>query len=790
MKKLFLLSTAILLSLTAFASEAVLFADSQWIGAPWDGEEYVNEIIQPAPLLRKAFDAPARVVSAEARVSGLGFFEFYVNGRKMGDEVLCPNETAYSKRPGKLDSYYLKADDTHWAGCHVQYVTYDVTKALRKGTNVLAAVLGNGFFSTGRTRWVEPYGTPRFLCEVTVRYADGTCETIVSDSSWLAHRGPIVMNDMFDGEIYDARLEVPGWNTSDCDESGWEAVAVRKAPDGELVPFDPAIADRIVEVLKPRSITRLGDGSWEVDFGDYVTGWVRIHGLNAPEGTEVEMEFPIEVDGNGTYKYISNGSRDADYAPRFVWWTFRKAIVKGWPGELKASNLTAEVVHTDLPVTGHFECSNPLFNRINEIWKRTQTDNMHVGVPTDCPHREKGPYTGDGQVSCPAVMENFGAKAFYTKWLRDLRDVQDTLTGYVPNGAPWHPGCGGGVAWGSAMCIVPWEHYMHYGDISVLEENFHAMTQEVRYLAGNRLEDGTMYQQKPSAENPNYWMNLGEWCPPYRLAGENYVHTWYLWRCASFTANAAQALGKTEEAAYYKALADTVANAFHAKFYDPEAGCYDSGRGIGDSGGRTYGTGTDSGVGTGANIFALAMGVPSDRYDKVVAAVKAELEANDGHLNTGIFGTALFFEVLCANGMAEEAYAAMDKRDYPSFGWWVEQGADTFWEQWSGEASRNHPMMGGGLVWLYRDIAGLRCDAPGYSHITFRPRPLGDLTWASYSTETPLGEAAVRWKLRRGRMILRITVPKGSSATVVFPDGSSEETGPGRHVYRKKVVRS
>ncbi|MCR5548802.1 MAG: hypothetical protein K6F25_08615, partial [Bacteroidales bacterium] len=375
----------------------------------------------------------------------------------------------------------------------------------------------------------------------------------------------------------------------------------------------------------------------------------------------------------------------------------------------------------------------------------------------------------------------------YSKWLRDMRDVQDTLTGYVPNGAPWHPGCGGGVAWGSAMCIVPWEHYMHYGDISVLEENFHAMTQEVRYLAGNRLEDGTMYQQKPSAENPNYWMNLGEWCPPYRLAGENYVHTWYLWRCASFTAKAAEALGKDAEAAYYKALADTVANAFHENFYDAEAGCYDSGRGIGDSGGRTYGTGTDYGVGTGANIFALAMGVPSDRYDKVVAAVKAELEANDGHLNTGIFGTALFFEVLCANGMAEEAYTAMDKRDYPSFGWWVEQGADTFWEQWNGEASRNHPMMGGGLVWLYRDIAGLRCDAPGYSHITFRPRPLGDLTWASYSTETPLGEAAVKWKIRRGRMILRLTVPKGSSATVIFPDGSSEEVGAGRRVYRKKI---
>ena len=376
---------------------------AQWIGAPWDGEEFDSGTVMPAPQFRKVFEAPERIKSATAYVTGLGFFEFYVNGSKAGDEVLSPNETSYSHRNG-LDRFEIAMDDTRWRDFRVMYLTYDITDMLVRGSNELGAVVGNGFFSTGRTRWVSPYGTPRFICQVEIEYAGGGRETIVSDSSWEVCRSPILLNDLFEGEVYDTRLE---------SDAVWEPAAVRKAPDGRLLPQDGP-ADRVVEVLKPKNIRQLDDGRWEVSFGDYVSGWVRLKNINAPAGTEIELEFPIETAGNG--------------------------------------------------------------------------------------------------------------------------------------------------------------------------------------------------------------------------------------------------------------------------------------------------------AGDGSNIFALAMGVPAECRDKVVAAVKAELEANGGHLNTGIFGTGLFSETLCDYGMAEEAYAAMTKTDFPGFGWWVEQGAQTTWEQWNGEGSHNHPMFGGALVWLYRKICGVQTD--------------------------------------------------------------------------------
>lgn len=745
---------------------------AQWIGAPWDGEDYDRGVVMPAPQFRKAFDAQKKIKSATAYVTGLGFFEFYVNGKKVGDEVLSPNETSYSHRYD-LDKFAIVMDDTNWRGFRVLYLTYDITKMLHKGANELGAIVGNGFFSTGRTRWVSPYGTPRFICQVEVEYADGTVDTIVTDSSWEASRSPILLNDMYEGEVYDARLE---------SGAEWEAAAVRKAPDGALMPQDGP-ADRVIEVLKPKSIKQLEDGKWEVDFGDYISGWVRLKNFKAPEGTEIELEFPIETAGNGVYKYVCKGGKVKEYAPRFCWWVFNKVIISGWQGKLKASNLQAEVVHSDVKEYAHFECSNSLINRINQIWKRTQTDNMHLGVATDCPHREKGPYTGDGEASCVTVMHNFDVAAFYKKWMHDMSDCQDLETGYVPNGAPWHPGCGGGVAWGAAMNIIPWEYYLHYGDAEVLAENYLPMKEQVRHMLSWRLEDGTMLQQKSAdGETPMYWMNLGEWCPPYTLPSENFVHTWFLWRCASYTAKAAKALGKEDEYAEYKALADDVAASFHKAFYNPETGSYTAGVGILSSDG--YGTGDGKGVGDGSNIFALAMGVPDEYRDNVIAAVKVELKANDGHLNTGIYGTGLFFETLCDYGMAEEAYVAMTKTDFPSFGWWVEQGAQTTWEQWNGEASRNHPMFGGALVWLYRKICGVQTDdaEPGYRHIVLKPTPVGDLKWAEYSTETAYGDLAVRWDIRKdGKFRLKVNVPEGAHATVYMPDGSDPvELGPGK----------
>ena len=775
--KLLLTSTLLFSAATSLPAGALNWK-AQWIGAPWDTEELDRSLVLPAPEFMKEITVSKRISNATAYVTGLGFFEFFVNGEKVGDEVLSPNETSYGHRAG-LPGYGISMDDTNWKEFRVPYLTYDITKMLEKGGNKFSALVGNGFYSTCSEGWTEPYGTPRFICQIEIKYNDGSEETIVSGPDWKVRRSPIVLNDMYRGEIYDARLE---------DSDKWEQAAQRKAPDGALYPQDGP-ADRVIETIKPQSITKLEDGNWEVKFGDYVTGWVRLNGICAPKGTEIEIEFPIETKGNGTYKYISSGEPAATYAPRFTWWAFDTAIVKGWPGDLKPENILAEVVHSDVPVCMEFDCSNPLLKQINDIWRRTQTDNMHLGVATDCPHREKGPYTGDGEVSCVAVMHNFASDQFYRKWLRDMIGCQDTETGYVPNGAPWHPGCGGGVPWGSAMCIIPWEHYVHFGDISVLEESYEAMKGYIEWMKKWRLEDGTMLQQMTSHGEIMYWFNLGEWCPPFGLPSENLIHTWYLWRCATFTANAAKALGIEAEYAEYQLLADEIAACFHSKFYHPETGSYSDGSGItSDSG---YGTGNGKGAGDGSNIFALAMGVPADRHDAVVATVKKEFEANGGHLNTGIYGTSLFFEILCREGLAEEAYTAMTKREFPSFGWWLEQGATTTWEEWNGNSSHNHPMFGGGLVWMYRWIAGVQTDdaEPGYKHIILRPTPVGDLTWATYKTETAYGNLSVRWDLKDGgRFRLKTRIPRGARATVYLPDGSDPvEIQSGKKTLRCKI---
>lgn len=758
------------LSLISLFDASAVEWEARWIGAPWDGEAFNQSQAPPAPCFRKTVKIEKRIQSATAYVTGVGFFEFYINGKKIGNEVLSPNETSYSHRSSLPQTSPIPMDDTNWRGFRVLYLSYDVTRNLSRGSNELSALLGNGFFSTDSKRWVTSYGSPRFICQIEINYADGSSEKVVSDESWEVSKSPVLLNDMYEGEVYDARLEGKGV---------WEKAVLRKAPDGTLMPQDGP-ADRVVEIIRPKSITLLNDGRYEVDFGDYVTGWVRLKDFKAPSGTEINIEFPIETAGNGVYKYICNGEKVKSYAPRFTWWVFNKAIISGWPGKLKTSNIVAEVVHSDVREDSEFACSNELINRINKVWKRTQTDNMHLGVPTDCPHREKGPYTGDGEVSCVTVLHNFDVRSFYRKWLHDISDCQDTVTGYVPNGAPWHPGCGGGVPWGAAMCIIPWEYYVHYGDISVLEENYIPMKEQLRHMLLWRLDDGTMLQKKGFKDGePIYWMNLGEWCSPYGRPSENLVHTWYLWRCATYTANAAKALGRDDEYMEYKSLADVTAESFHKAFYHPETGSYSSGDGTAN--------------GDGSNIFALAMGVPDEYRHRVVAAVRSELEANGGHLNTGIYASSLFFETLCDNGMAEDAYTAMTKKDFPSFGWMLENGAQTFWEQWDGEASRNHPMFGGSLVWLYRRICGVCTDndEPGYKHIIVKPTPVGDLTWARYSTVSSYGKLSVSWKLSpAGRFKLKVAVPQGTHATISMPDGSAPvEVGPGRHSFGNGIFR-
>jgi alpha-L-rhamnosidase len=743
---------------------------AQWIGAPWQEEEPLSKPVSPggggkagnrhpgsentpppAPLLRKKFILNKEVASARAFVTGLGFFEFYVNGVKAGTDVLAPNLTLYGKREdlGPIGAMIRN----NFREYRVMYLSYDIKKFLHKGENVIGAMLGNGFYNPGYY-WTGGYGTPRFIGQIYIKYTDGTEQVIKSDLTWKASKSPVLMDLIYDGEHYDARMEQPGWCSTGFDDSGWETAAARKAPEG-IMKAQMSPPDGIMEKLAPQKIEKLGEGHFKADFGQEISGWLHLMKVTGEKGRKIEIKYICESPV-GDNSYTMKGGRTESYATRFTWYVFRTVEIINWPGELKPEQIRAEAVYSDVETTGNFECSNTLFNTINKIWWRSQTDNMHGGIASDCPHRERSPYTGDGQVSCVTVMHNFDARTFYTKWIQDILGAQNPETGYVPNGAPWQPGCGGGVAWGAAMNIMPWEYYLHYGDIDLLRHNYDGMKGYVKYMLTWTDADGIMFSQAPDSANPNQWINLGDWVAPGKLPPDDMVHTFYLWRCASLTANAARALGENEDEIFYNSLAEKTRLAFQKKYFDNSLG--------------TYGP-------HGGNIFALKMGVPEDQKERVVSSLSEDIMVNDDHLDTGIFGTQFFFEVLTENRLNELAYRVMNQRTMPSYGWWIGQGATTTWEEWNGNGSHNHPMFGGGISWFYRYLAGINPDPddPGYRHIIFKPVPPKDISFAKYSNLTPYGTASIGWKKDKGYLSMDIIVPVGCTATVWVPANTEDE---------------
>ena len=753
---------------------------AHWIGVPWQGEDalpkpsfrqptdttFKEPQPPPAPLLRKQFNINKQVASAKAYVTGLGYFEFYVNGKKVSEDVLVPNLTLYGKRLG-LEDNYISVED-HFREYRVMYLSYDITQMLQKGENVIGAILGNGFYNAP-IRWTQSYGSPRFLGQIYVTYTDGTEDIIVSDDSWKASKSPIVMDLVYGGEHYDARLEQSGWSSPGFDDTGWQPVAARKTPEGAMkAHMSPT--DRVMERLAPQRIESLGEGRYRVDFGVEISGWLHLLNVTGRSGQTINIKY-ISESPVGDNSYTFKGGGPESYAARFTWFPFRVVEISGWPGELKPEQLRAEAVYSNVLNTGRFESSDTLFNKIHQIWVQSQKDNMHGGIASDCPHRERSPYTGDGQVACITVIHNFDARAFYTKWIQDILGAQNPETGYVPNGAPWQPGCGGGVAWGAAISIMPWEFYQHYGDTDMLKRNYKGMKGYIKYMLTWTDKNGIMFSRAPDTAKPNQWLNLGEWAAAGKLPPDNLVHTFYLWRCADLTAKTAAVIGDVDGARQYAALAERTKKAFQATFYNKEKG--------------TYGN-------YGGNIFALKMGIPAEQKPKILKALKADITTDGGHLNTGMFGTQFFFEVLAENGMQELAFEVMNQRSAPSYGWWIQQGATTTWEQWNGTGSRNHPMFGGGIVWFYRVLAGMCVDPdkPGYDNIIFKPQPAGDVTFATYSTETAHGQAAIHWVKNSNAFKLEVTVPVGSTATVYVPSMNAKNiTENGKQISVENGVR-
>ena len=719
-----------------------------------------------APLLRKTFRIDKPVRHARIFVCGLGFFELQVNGQRIGEDYLVPNITNYAPRYD-LDKYGISIDN-RFTDYRVLYLAYDVTTQLGAGENALGVILGNGWYrsDTGRA---SVFGKPTLRLQMDITYQDGSKDQLCSDGTWKTHPSPIIYNGIYQGEFYDANAEVAGWSRPALDETGWQPAQVVAGPDSKMTAMSSP-ADRITERLKPTSLKKTGEKTWEVSFSHEIAGWLYCQQLEGNKGDTLHIDYVCESP-QGTQRYIFRGEGKESYRPHFTWFVFSKAIVRGIEN-LTSENLTAEAVNTDVPVSATFHTSNPLFNRINEIWQQSQLDNMHGCVASDCPHRERLPYTGDGQAAMETVLLNFDAAAFYQKWIRDLRDAQNRETGYVPNSAPWQPTAGGGVPWGAAMNVMPWQYYVQYGDTRLLSESYGAMKKQLQHMLRWLTPDGVMYQQMRNHGRDDicYWLNLGDWCPPGEMVPDAVVHTFYLWLCADYTARAARALQQTDEATQYQQLADQVRDNFHRHFFNATTGHY------GDF---------------GADIYALRMGVPEAYRQGVIKALQDDITIkHQGHITTGFIGTKFFFETLSDHGLHQLAYDAMNKRDFPSYGWWIEQGATVTWEQWDGGNSHNHPMFGGGLTWFYRKLAGVEADEekPGYRHFLIRPY-LSDLEEVSYSQRTPYGRVASRILQRDGQVQYHINVPVGCTATLQIPT-AGEITESGKVLTRAKGITS
>ena len=729
----------------------------------WRAKWITARQAQGAPLFRKAFTLTRKVQKAKAFVTAGGYFELYVNGQRVGEDMMVPNFTNYTTREG-LDKGGI-ALENKFTAYRVLYLSYDVTQLLQSGRNALGAILGDGFYRSSSHR-VGTFGEPCLLCQLEVTYDDGTTKRICTDETWLTRPSPITLTGVYDGEVYDARLETPHWADADCDENGWQPVQKAVAPIGQLTAHTSP-ADRITEVLQPLSIEQQ-DSAFVVTFEKEVAGWVCLKDIEGKAGQKVQVEYVCESP-LGKEEYYCKGTQAGEtYAPRFTWFVFSQVKVRGL-SSLTPQQIQAEAVNTDVPLSAEFRCSHPLLNRINAIWQRSQMDNMHGCIASDCPHRERLPYTGDGQIASAMVMLNFDAAAFYQKWLRDMRDAQNPESGYVPNGAPWQPTCGGGVAWGAAMNVIPWEYYLQYGDLQQLRLCYQPMRDQLRHMLTWLTPEGTMFQQKLNYETGEscYWLNLGDWVPPYGMPADEKVHTFYLWLCAKNTARAAQVLGDEAGRQECDAIAQRTWEAFHRKFYDAEN--------------ATYGN-------FGPNILALYMGVPEERKAAVVETLRREImETHGGHINTGFVTTKFFFETLTDYGLHDVATTAILKTDYPSYGHWIEQGATVTWEQWDGQNSHNHPMFGGGLTWLARRLAGVNVteQGAGYRHFEVRPVPAVGVDTVFYSQHTPQGLLSSRVISHEGQLrSLEVRVPVGSTATICLPTDTIQ-VQQGKYYYER-----
>lgn len=695
----------------------------------------------------KNFRCAAKAEKAILKITALGVYEAKLNGERVGDFILAPGWTSYLNR--------------------LQVQSYDVTNLL-KTENSLEVTVGQGWRAIANKRDGSDflgYRDTALIAELTIVYADGTAESIVTDSSWTARESKLRYTNIYDGDIYDATFKAG---------SARHCICVDLEKD-MLIPQE---GEKIVEHerMPALQVIKTPAGETVIDFGQNMTGYVEFRIKGTP-GAQATISHGETLDRDGNFYNANYRSADAQikficdgeehiYKSALTFFGFRYIRLENWPDEVKKENFTAIVVHSDIRRTGYFECSDETVNKLfkNIIWG--QKSNF-LDVPTDCPQRdERLGWTGDAQVFVRTASLNFDVKRFFKKWLHDLAADQGR-DGCVPHVIPnIFDDMGGSSAWSDAAVICPWEIYRTYGDKAVLEEQFDSMKAWIDWMR-ERSENG----RRSGGSHFGDWLGLDSPEGSYKGATpEELIATAYYKYSTELFIKAAHALGR--DVAEYENISAEAAKAFRREYME---------------------NGRVKNATQTACVLALYFDITDDRA--ATATQLNELVKRAGHLETGFVGTPYLLHALSDNGYAETAYDLLLRREYPSWLYPISKGATTVWEHWDGIKpdgtmwstdmnSFNHYAYGAVADWMYGTAAGINSDPdrPGFEHIIFRPVTDRRLDFVKASIDTRRGNVASEWRRENGRIKYIFTVPEGCCASAVI-GGEKHEVGAGTHEF-------
>ena len=758
----------------AISSEPASFETGMMQIQNWKGAWITdNRDIQmkAAPYFRKEFSSGKQIRSARAYVAVAGLFELYLNGQKIGNHRLDPMYTRFDRR--------------------TLYVTHDITKNLREGKNVVGILLGNGWYNHQSTAvWYfdqAPWrARPRFCMDIRITYSDGSIETIASDTDWKTALSPVIFNSIYTGEHFDARLCQPGWNMTGFNDSKWKNSIPVNAPSENIVAqvLHPI---RDVEEIPVKKMTKFSETHYLFDLGRNIAGVCQLK-VSGSAGTTIRLKHgerlgadgfvdqsninvhyrPTgQLDPFGTDIFSLRGAGEEIFKPSFNYKGFQYIeITADQPIALTKESLAGYFMHSDVPAIGNIHSSDTI---LNKIWRATNNSYLSnlFGYPTDCPQREKNGWTGDAHTAIETALYNFDGITIYEKWLADHRDEQQpngVLPAIIPTSG-WGYTWANGPDWTSTIAIIPWNIYLFYGDTKLLSdcyENIHRYVDHITQISPSGLTD---------------W-GLGDWIPVKSKASKELTSSIFYYTDVTILAKTAKILGKDSDHEKYASLADKIKNAINAKYLNRETGIYGSGFQTELSAPLYWGV------------------VPAELQSKVAANLANRVIADGKHLDVGLLGTKTILNALSANGYADLAYEVALQKTFPSWGWWMVNGATTLYENWpidsKSDISLNHIMFGEISAWFYKSPGGIYPDEqqPGFKNVILRPDFVKGLNNFEASHLGPYGTILSSWKrVGKNSIEYRVTIPPNSSAQLVLKGNKISEGGKDLSLNKLVVFR-